>query len=423
MAFEQTENFQQYRRYKTLKKEFLYCYKGIDLIKAISIDLVEIIVCGEKKTIRNIGDALFRRLTTNILVEAFNRNKTVFSHDYPKRKDHIELATLVQQEVENSELIFLNYHFKYWFNLFLFIRNFFIVTKRIKGVSMRNKLFLAARLVYYRRMTDDLNNVFRDIDLQHKIYVPLNSSAYNEALLTLFFNQKGVKTFHLFHGFFGRYQQKIPVDIINGENILANTILAFSETQRNDLISDFDVDTNSIFVAGHPKYQEKKISIHTTFKSCIILGGIKFYDKHLETLLKLLDGIAEEMQIRFYLKPHPHSDIVNSSIFKNCKNIALLDKTETLKQVFSSGKYDSAITHNTSSYCDGMYYNIVPLRWKIGENINFEGFEDKFYDEESLKTLIEKYRQMNEEDLNNRVVALLKNSYGIGKNNYKELIR
>ena len=423
MAFEQTENFQQYRRYKTLKNEFLYCYKGIDLIKVISIDLVEIIVCGEKKTIRHIGDALFRRLNTNILVEAFNQNKTVFSHDYPKRKDHVELATLVQQEVENSELVFLNYHFKYWFNLFLFVRNFFIVAKQIKGVSLRNKLYLAARLVYYRRMTDDLNNAFQNIDLQRKIYVPFSSSAYNEALLTLFFYQKGVKTFHLFHGFFGRYQQEIPKDIIAGENIFTDTILAFSETQRNDLISDFGVDADTIFVAGHPKYPEKKISIDTTFKSCIILGGIKFYDEHLEVLLKLLDGIAEELRMRFYLKPHPHSDIVNSSTFKNCKNIVLLDKTETLKHLFSSGKYDCAITHNTSSYCDCMYYNIVPLRWKVGENMNFEGFEDKFYDEESLKTLIEKYRQMNKEDLNNMITALLKNSYGIGINNYKELIK
>lgn len=423
MAFEQTENIDQYRKYKTLKNKFLYRYKEIDLIKAIAIDLIEIIVCGKKSTIPQIGDALLRRLHTDNLVEAFMRNKTVFSHDYPKRKDHVELAILIQQEVEKSELIFLKYRFKFWFNPILFLKNFFIVTKQIKGISLFNKLYLAARLLYFSRMTNTLHNAFQNVDLQNKIYVPFSSCAYNEALLTLFFTQKEVKTFHIFHGFFGRWQQKMYLDVVAGENILAHTILAFSETQKNDLIRDFGIDAARIFVAGHPKYPEKKISMNTTFKSCIILGGIKFYDEFLEQLLKLLDGVASELEMQFYLKPHPNSDIIYTSTFQNCKNIALLDKTETLKQIFISGKYDCAITHNTSSYSDCMYYNIIPLRWGIGENLNFEGFDDKFFDMQGLKQLIIKYKQMDKEDFNNRVSSLLKNSYGIGINNYKELIR
>ena len=422
-AFEQIENFEQYQRYKSIKNQFSYCYKGIDLIKAIALDLLGIIVCGEKRTIRHIGYNLLRRLDTDNLITAFKRNKAVFSHDYPDRKDHVELATLIQQEIENAELVFLKYHFKYWFNPILFIKNFFIVAKQIKGISLFNKLYLAARLVYFSRMTDALSKAFQNVNLQDKIYVPFSSCAYNETLLTLFFNQKSVKTFHIFHGFYGKFRQKISTDIIARENILANTILAFSETLKNDLITDFGIDAARIFVAGHPKYPEKKISTHPTFKSCIILSGMKIYDEYLEALLILLNEISCELQIQFYLKPHPHSDIINSSVLKKCKNIFLLDKTETLKHIFSSGKYDCAITHNTSSYFDSMYYNIIPLRWGIEENMDFEGFDDKFYDMESFKKLIVKYQQMDKEELNNKISSLLKKSCGVGINKYKELIK
>jgi hypothetical protein len=422
MAFEQTENYHDYIAYKRLKNELHCTYKGIDLMKVLAIDLIEVLVCREQKSFKKIAIALFRRLLSiATLCDAFQRRKAVFTFDSPERNDHWALINAVSKEVDNATVITLQYHYIFWFNAWLWLKYFFVLARKLK-TSPKNKLFIAARCLFYHRIINNLYKNFREQDYTGKLYVPFLSSAYTESCLTLFFKAKNVKTFHVFHGIGGRYQQKIPNDIVCVDNVIVDKVLALSEAQKKDMVRDFGVNENLIEVAGHPKYPFKTIAVKNSFQRCVVLGGIVFYDKELEALLLLLDSLAEKHHIHFELKPHPRSKIQQTKTFQNCKHITLVDKQVTLNQLFQAGRYDFAVTHNTSSYYECMYYNLLPLRWGQGENMNFEGLDDKFFDKLSFSALVARYKKTPLQELNQKVSDLLAYAYGMGINRYKELI-
>ncbi|MDR1985244.1 MAG: hypothetical protein LBQ28_10570 [Prevotellaceae bacterium] len=422
MSFESTKNYKEYLQYKQLKSTLVCNYKGIDLIKALSVDIIEVFVCKHKKTIKNILVPLLRRLDIKPLHEALCQYKTVFTFDAPNRKDHWNLVTAMSKDVKDATVIPLHYHYIFWFNFGLWFKYFFSISCKIK-TSFRNRLYLTARCLFFVRIIKNLNIYFSDNVYPSKIYVPFCSQTYTEACLTLFFKQKGLKTFNVFHGIFGRYKMFLTNDVANGENILAEHVLAFNETQKNDLIKYFGINTNRIAIAGNPKYPAKNISVKNSFKSAIILGGIYPYDSYLEQLLLLADKISQTEKISFSLKPHPLSKIETTETFQNCKRIQLINKTITLKQIFDSSNFDFAITHNTSTYYECMYYGLLPLRWGVGENLNFEGFDDKFYNIDSFLQIIERNKREDIQIMNQKIMRLLVRSYGMGINNYEQLIR
>jgi hypothetical protein len=421
MAFEQTENYQDYIAYKRLKNEQHCTYKGIDLMKVLAIDLIEILVCKDKKTFKKIAINLFRRLNMANIYDAFQQHKAVFTFDVAGRKDHWELLNAMSKDVDDSTVITLQYRYIFWFNIWLWIKYFFVLSRKLK-TSFKNKLFIAARCLFYHRIINSLYKTFEQQDYSGKLYIPLLSVAYTETCLTLFFKSKNVKTFEVFHGNWGKYQRKITSDIIVGDNVTADKILTLSEVQKNNMVLNFDISENIIEVAGHPKYPFKTIAVKNSFQKCVVLSGVAFYDRELETLLLLLDSLAEKYHIQFELKPHPVSKIQQTATFQNCKHITLIDKRLTLNQIFQSGQYDFAITHNTSSYYECMYYNILPLRWEQGENMEFEGLDDKFFDELSFNALVARYKNTPLQELNQKVSDLLVYAYGMGINRYKELI-
>lgn len=423
MAFENTANYAQYHDYKNLKERWQFIYKNLNLIDAISIDLIEILVCSHQKTWRNVVDMLWRRLYLKPLYEILTSSKTLFSCDVPQRKDHLRLVQLMQESVYNSRLNILSYYFIPWFDVPFLVRSMCAVHKHVPAsVSLVNRMFLSAKLVYFARLTSQLNKQFSDLNLADKNYVPFNSSAYTEALLTAFFNEKGTTTFHVFHGIFGRYLTSIPNDVVNGENLRTTKILTFSDMQKKDLHSDFGVLSNKMFVAGNPKYPYRSIHISGRWKTCLVLGGIADYDQSLIALLHVLDRVAAVTHIDFFLKPHPHSHILDNEALKQYKSIQILNSTKTLQELLASNVFDFAVTCNTSAYYECMYYGVVPFRWSVDENINFHGFDDKFDNEESFMTLMDKYIHEDYVKLVSRMEQLLSETWGVGINNYGHLI-
>jgi hypothetical protein len=422
MSFESTKNYKEYLQYKQLKSTLVCNYKGIDLIKALSVDIIEITVCKHKKTIKSILVSLLRRLDIKPLHEAFCQHKTVFTFNFPTRNDHWDLVMAMSKDVKDATVIPLQYHYVFWFNFWLWFKYFFSISCKVK-TSFRNRLYLTARCLFFVRIIKHLNIYFSDNAYPTKIYVPFCSQTYTESCLTLFFKQKGLKTFNVFHGILGRYKMFFTNDVVAGENILAEHILVFNETQKSDLIRNFGINANRIAIAGNPKYSAKNIAVKNSFKSSIILGGISPFDVYLEQLLLLADKIAETEKISFSLKPHPLSRIQTTKTFQKCKHIQLINKELTLKQIFDSDKFDFAITHNTSTYYECMYYGLLSLRWGMGENFDYDGFDDKFYDMDSFLQIVKRYKNEDMQIMNQKIKRLLVNSYGMGIDNYGQLIR
>lgn len=419
-SFVHTSNYAQYRRYRELKRQWRVEYKGINLVEACAIDLIDTMVVGSTISYYHMMCALLQRIVLAPLKEAFARSRNVFTFAFPKRRDHLALSNAMVASVEDSTQVVLSYYYTPYKCVRRWLR--FIRQVSRLPLSMKNKAYIAAKMAGYSCVIDELEECFRDDDLRGKRLIPSCATIYYEALLVLFFRRKGVTTFYTLHGVFGRYKQVIANDVVNGENILTDYVLTFGESQRQDLIRDFDVKPDRIKVAGNPKYLYHPIAIRNTFHSCLILGGVWMYDAELRQLLLEADKVAGQLNITMALKPHPLSKIYEDEVWGKIEHITLLDKSATITSLFASGKYDFAITHNTSSYYECMIAGLKPYRWGNNENIDFEGLDDRFCNAGQLAELLQAARQTPAHVLSAEAEQVLKSVVGYGLNNYNQLI-
>lgn len=420
MSFESAHNYSDYLRYRDIKRNLRIYYRDINMVDACAIDFIDALVVHSKPDWYHVGCALLQRIHIEPLKEAFEKCKNVFTYGVLYRKDHEALSQAIASSVDDSQWVNLEYVYKPYKSLSRFLR--FWTKVRSLPISFLNRAFLAARMAGYSCVIDDLEKSFEDCNLVDKKYIPFCAPAYHETLMTLYFNTKGVRTYCTFHGIFGRYVKQIANDVVNGENIHSKYILAFGETQRQDLIRDFSVDAKKIYVVGNPKYPYHPISLKNTYTSCLILGGIGLYDKDLRELLMVVEDIAKQSKILFALKPHPLSNIQYDEVWKSLTHIRMIDKTQTIQSLFLSNEYDFAITHNTSSYYECFISGLKPFRWAKDENIGFEGLDDKFVNGEQLLKKIAIASNTSNEIISQEAETLLKNVLGYGLNRYNQYI-
>lgn len=425
MSFESAINYNTYNKYVNLKNKLRYDYKGINLAVVCAIDFIEIFIDDRKITLRKLAEILFKRLKLRQIKKTFCNYDYLFTSDVPGRKDHEQLIQNIQNDIPNSSYTKLEYYFIPYFNPIRFYKFLKHLRKEeeIRNVFFLQQFYLAAKFTFYARLIDKLEYTFNKMDLDGKRYIPLNSSAYTESALTMYFNNKKVNTFHIFHGFFGNYKQKIANDVVNGDNITAHNILAMSEKQKEDLVRDFLLDKNRISITGHPKYKGLPAKPKLTFKKCLVLNGISTYDESFLSLLPILEEISEETGIEFSIKPHPLSKISKRYDFSKSK-INIIDKTIGIKDLLSSAKFDFAITHNTSSYYECLYHGLIAFRWDIETNMQFTGLDDKFASKKELLAKIEAFKiySDNADVLYNNIKKILEYNIGIGINNYSKEI-
>lgn len=420
MSFENTSNYEQYLLYKQLKKTLSVNYKGIELSNVLAWDLLKICVFDYQPQIRDFIFLPFLRLDIGKFKLAFKHNQIVFSSLFD-RKDYFELLYKICENLNRSIIISINPHKKsICLNIRAIVYSFKFIYRNseLKYFTKIIRVYLIFRTIYYLNHINDLDREFNGISLVGKKYIPFNSAVGIEALFTQFFKNKAVSTYHIFHGIFGRYKIKIANDIINGENINAESILAYSETQRKDLIKDFGKNPERVVIAGNPKFPYKKISVSTAFKKCIILNGFGFYDNDFIELLKLLNKFGSETEITFDVKPHPSSKILTFTELKDLSYIKFITKKVTLHELLKENKYDFAIAFNTVTYYECMYFDLICLRYGVNENVNFEGFNDKFTDKTSLIQRIEEFKHTRIEIINRQIEQLLIKVLGMGINNY-----
>lgn len=425
MSFESAINYNTYHKYVNLKNKLRYDYKGINLAVVCAIDFIEIFIDDRKITLRKLAEILFKRLKLRQIKKTFCNYDYLFTSDVPGRKDHEQLIQNIQNDIPNSSYTKLEYYFIPYFNPIRFYKFLKHLRKEeeIRNVFFLQQFYLAAKFTFYARLIDKLEYTFNKMDLDGKRYIPLNSSAYTESALTMYFNNKKVNTFHIFHGFFGNYKQKIANDVVNGDNITAHNILAMSEKQKEDLVRDFLLDKNRISITGHPKYKGLPAKPKLSFKKCLVLNGISTYDESFLSLLPILEEISEETGIEFSIKPHPLSKISKQYDFSKSK-INIIDKTIGIKDLLSSAKFDFAITHNTSSYYECLYHGLIAFRWDIETNMQFTGLDDKFASKKELLAKIEAFKiySDNADVLYNNIKKILEYNIGIGINNYSKEI-
>lgn len=421
--FEETVNYAEYQYYLNLKGNLRFEYKGIDLMDALAADVIDVVVAHIKKNCRAVAYTMTKRLRTKPLYEALDTHSTMATIDAKNRKDHAQLSQLIAGSIADCAKVDLQSLLYYRpTGLFRALKYLRFVRRHI-AADFVSQLYLAARMAQFSILIDDLDGTFGDKTLAGKNYLPFCASAYNEALLTLYFKRRGAATFYMMHGNLGYYTQKITNDICNICNQITDYMLVFGEQQKRLFVGDFGIAESKVLVAGNPKYPEKKIQFKNTYRNCIVLGGIEFYDEYLAKLLPIIDSLAERMGISFTLKPHPLSKITEYPEFRQSKYVKLVPKQVTLQELFEKGNYDFAITNNTAAYYECMYYSVRPLRWGCGENMRYEmPGDDKFFNGDELEEIIRGATSSDTEQLSRKAGNVLACVFGMGINRYDEYV-
>ena len=104
------------------------------------------------------------------------------------------------------------------------------------------------------------------------------------------------------------------------------------------------------------------------------------------------------------------------------RKIQLLDNNKTLIEILSSGDFDMAITCNTTAYYECMYYGVIPIRWAKDENKNWNGLDDRFYDEASFFEKVREVRMADPIQYCRQMKEVLASELGVGINNYNQIV-
>lgn len=401
-------------------------YHNFDLGKAFLIHFSEWEFLPENCTWRYVCSLYFHRCNVHELKKAFEKFQHVFSINV-NRKDHQQNMELIAGDVPESILINLaksSYHFwllspwRFCFTLFHTLRK----TGFRKGV--RGLFFFAAVYYHYVTLINDLERYFGKMDLRWSSYMPINSSTYEETILTEYFKRSGCKTFHYCHGqHFVSYKIAPYFDFVNAANIVADKIILWGRASFEDIKTNFPeyLKTKEIYIGGNPRMKKKSISAKQTFRRGIIfLGAFEHYRENL-TLLETMADVMRERKICFDVKPHPSIPPHEIQVLCEKYGMKLYDKSLTISAILGSQNYDFAVVNQSNIYYEALYENLVSFRYALHENPQIKGLNDKFVSKNEFLERLDYFSAMPREVLNSEVEQLLVDCMGMGVNSYREI--
>jgi len=416
-------NDKNYQRYLILKGKLNFVYKGIQYNKVLSLDIANNIFKHDKPRIKEILLGLFFSFDMAPFVKACATKEKILIYT-ADRDDHKFLIEQTIANISSIESIQLKFDKKIFIKPLRILVAFLYTYKSLRKIeNLSGILFLTSRIVLYKNIHDQLFSIFNSKTRKEIKLISFSSAFTIENLLCQFFNLNNCPTFSLSHGFFVPYKKFIPIDIVNGENIVSNKILVWGTSSVEDLYHYYNFPKERVLVAGNPKYPYKTITIKQTFKKCIVLlGRVIYHDSNLEIIGIIKDTIKNTPTIKFYLKLHPTLNIELYKEICSCTAIEVLEEDKTLFTIFNENKYDFAIVNNSTSYYEAMYAGMICFRYEKSENEDFEGLNDKFIDAATLHSNIHYFMDIDNQKLNNEVESLLSATLGMGINNYKQIL-
>lgn len=406
-------------------KEFSLEIDGIDYKKAITMDVAYCYAIGrgEQYSFHRYAARLFYPLQENRFFEVFNETKILFT-SWVNRRDYVELIDSIRSGLNKSSYSSINTLFSRKFTLpKKYYVDIFLAAFKCR-TNIRNKFFIAFRLLDYVTIAKTLmKSPFYNILGEDYKYIPFNSSFGVENVITQLLNKHGCNTFHLCHGLhFSPNYRFFSIDAFNKELISAKTVLSWGQ--------GFVDNDNRLYnhnyhheVVGNPKYPYKKINIHYSTDKCVVLLARGQYDENNYKLLKLLGEYQRKYKTVFFIKPHPTDNLSNIVELAKILNLRVINNQKTVKEILSSGEYGFAISYETTSYFEAMYYNLICFRYAYEENESYGDFDNRFSSCEELKAQVDKYKNMCLENLNRKIEEALIYEIGMGIYRYPEVIK
>lgn len=338
---------------------------------------------------------------------------------YPSRNDHRELMQTVAKRIGNESTFIdtsqwslhkLSFSIS---NVFLSIKTGLFQMKKT-GLKFNERLQLSALICFYLNTIDALDKVnFSNV----KKFLCLANCLDLENLLTQYLQGKHIKTFSLMDGAYYVHENDIPIMNIPFENLTSDIQLCWGQFSKDEFIK-FGYPENRMKVIGYPKeVQGKLMKNNNPLKKCVVLLSYFVFERQNQDLINILYHFSD--QIDFQLKLHPSLDYERYAIEAKEKGMSIIPKNITINDCVNNEKFDFAIAINSTTYYEALMRGLPCFRYYDGSYTRLAGYDDEFSNEYTLKSLINRFKNIKIEKYQEDIDKTLKYAIGWGIDNYQ----
>lgn len=223
--------------------------------------------------------------------------------------------------------------------------------------------------------------------------ISFNSANIPECFLVSACRQRGIRTYSLQHGLYHRYRNEWPIDIINYENVTAQTLLVWSEFCRAEIeafhrdrahVPDFDMQVAGYISPPPPRPLADEPSTATGPHILCLLPGKRYVPDSVE-LLHELARLPHNYRLTIRLHPLVAG---NAALTEALPARATLDDSPTLAETLSGQRYDLAVGFNTTSLFEVTLFDVPCALYRAPSlNLDAQGLP-AFSSEEELVALL-----------------------------------
>ncbi|MEH6492219.1 hypothetical protein [Halopseudomonas sp.] len=353
----------KFKTYSDIKKKLSgLTYKGVDICGPASAILANIIFSkkSDRKKYRGAIKLLWRKPKHTYKNELTGH---ILTWNNP-RIDHKKNAEQITKRISSPKAKFRLVHipdiqadYKNGTSLKILFEALKIT--RSTQVEKKHFLYVLAAVTYTIRQYETL--IKHKIPEQIKTLIAYNSSNIPECFLTTLCRSYKIPTFSIQHALYQSYKNEVPLDVINYENVTAETLLVWSTFCKNQILEFYDRENRTpnfkMPIAGYLK-KIKPLAYPSTTNTnhshilCLLPRDETSSSISLLEILKTADTSQ-----RFIIRLHPISDkekIIPGTLPGNF----IIDTSDSIDTTLESNKISLAVGFNSTSIFDVLLYDI-----------------------------------------------------------------
>lgn len=407
---------ENYNRYKKLKEELDFIYKGIHINGPMSSRIW---------SIANGGKLEYKYIVRAFLTLSFpkmDKQKKIFAvYSRFKRKDYEELFKTVTDKLGDEVYPFYLNDCKYIMHVnlksCLAVFRFFFSKERQDKLSLKEKMYLIFNYIGYCNFVDILFNMdFGEV----RKFLCMQSAQPYENILTQFFHNIGMKTYSLSEGVYYVQRSSITWDCLSYENSVTDFFLLWGNFTYQEF-KNWGMPENKMLIAGYAKnFRQIKMKQENKFRTCLaLLAREQFRKSNLDMLTILGDN---RYNFKVCLKLHPGSDFAFYEKYANEHDMTIVPNEKTIYDCLDNSIFDFAVGVNTGAYYDTLLRGVPCLRYSDDTFQVLAGYDDIFDNCESFEDKYNKIRNISKNEYQKEIDEVLKNDMGVGIDKYREIL-
>lgn len=315
-----------------------------------------------------------------IVCNSFKKDEKIFSY-YIERPDYKNLIRSYQVHLEHPRLVKL----KKISSLRNILKTMLSLPKAILLIlTSDSKLCKPIDIAFCAFAISTIDRIEKNKLPIPKVYTAFNSSFKIESFLSYYFRTKGVDTYSIQHGAYFKYNNEIPIDVINYENVCAENLLCWGDYTK-DQIQKLVPSNSKVISFGYPLLGEgiKLWSRNKDDRVLVILPRI-LYEKQIYGLLSMLIEFDSSILIR------PHPSFKNKlSLYISDLNLSWdIDNNDILHKTLIDNSFKACIGFNTTAIFECLLYQQRAIQFKSGNDEFFVDGVPQFSNVNELDNLL-----------------------------------